>query len=69
MDKWKLCFNEPYIGNEIKQINNVVLPKQYLEFMKSIMVVKVILVKHGLNFSPWKICRKLMMIIVLRIFA
>ena len=35
MDKWgSFVFNEPYIGNEIKQINNVVLPKQYLEFMK-----------------------------------
>ncbi|WP_102286830.1 SMI1/KNR4 family protein [Eisenbergiella massiliensis] len=35
MDKWgNFAFNEPYIGNEIKQINNVVLPKQYLEFMK-----------------------------------
>ena len=35
MDKWgNFVFNEPYIGNEIKQINNVVLPKQYLEFMK-----------------------------------
>ena len=38
MDKWgNFVFNEPYIGNEIKQINNVVLPKQYLEFMKKIM--------------------------------
>ena len=35
MDKCgNFVFNEPYIGNEIKQINNVVLPKQYLEFMK-----------------------------------
>ena len=35
MDKWgNFVFDEPYIGNEIKQINNVVLPKQYLEFMK-----------------------------------
>lgn len=35
MNNWgDFVFNEPYIGNEITQINNVVLPKQYLEFMK-----------------------------------
>ncbi|WP_455616675.1 SMI1/KNR4 family protein [Eisenbergiella sp.] len=36
MNNWgNFIFNEPYIGNEIKQIHNVVLPKQYLEFMKT----------------------------------
>ena len=35
MDDWgDFAFSEPYAGDEIKQINNVVLPKQYLEFMK-----------------------------------
>ncbi|MBO5092817.1 MAG: SMI1/KNR4 family protein [Lachnospiraceae bacterium] len=27
-------FNQPYTGAEIRQINYVVLPEQYLEFMK-----------------------------------
>lgn len=36
MNNWgNFIFNEPYNGNEIKQIHNVVLPKQYLEFMKT----------------------------------
>lgn len=35
MDNWgNFVFNGSYVGNEIKQINNIVLPKQYLEFMK-----------------------------------
>lgn len=35
MNNWgEFVFNEPYIGNEIKQINNVLLPTQYMEFMK-----------------------------------
>lgn len=36
MNNWgNFIFNEPYNGNEIKQIHNVVLPKKYLEFMKT----------------------------------
>lgn len=35
MDHWaKFVFHEPYTGEEILQINDVVLPRQYLEFMK-----------------------------------
>lgn len=35
LDHWgNFVFNEPYIGKELKQINNVVLQKQYLEFME-----------------------------------
>lgn len=36
MDNWnEFVFNEPYVGDKIEHINNVVLPKQYLEFMKN----------------------------------
>lgn len=36
MDNWnEFVFNEPYVGDKIERINNVVLPKQYLEFMKN----------------------------------
>lgn len=35
MDNWSdFVFNEPYVGDKIEQINNVVLPVQYLCFMK-----------------------------------
>lgn len=35
MNNWgEFIFNEPYIGVEIKQINKVALPKQYLKFIK-----------------------------------
>src|SRR5574344_848390 len=35
MDNWgEFEFNEPYNGKDIDKINNVTLPKQYLEFMK-----------------------------------
>jgi hypothetical protein len=35
MGKWEeFEFNEPYDGDEIIRINEVVLPKNYLEFMK-----------------------------------
>ena len=36
MNKWeRFKFNEPYIGKTIDKINNVILPKEYLEFMKN----------------------------------
>lgn len=35
MSKWgEFEFNPPYIGKEIEKINKVVLPKQYINFMK-----------------------------------
>ena len=35
MDNWKeFVFNEPYVGGKIERINNVILPKQYVGFMK-----------------------------------
>lgn len=35
MSKWgEFEFNPPYIGEEIEKINKVVLPKQYINFMK-----------------------------------
>ena len=35
MEKWEdFAFNEPYGGDDIIRINEVVLPKNYLEFMK-----------------------------------
>lgn len=35
MEKWgEFEFNAPYSGDAIEQINEVVLPKDYLEFMK-----------------------------------
>ena len=35
MDNWKeFVFNEPYVGDKIERINNVILPKQYFCFMK-----------------------------------
>lgn len=35
MEKWgKFELNEPYCGEEIIKINDIVLPKPYLEFMK-----------------------------------
>lgn len=35
MEKWgEFEFNEPYDGDDIIKINEVVLPKSYLEFMK-----------------------------------
>lgn len=35
MENWgEFEFNEPYNGKDIDKINNVTLPKQYLEFMK-----------------------------------
>lgn len=35
MSKWgKFEFNPPYQGEDIDKINNVVLPKQYTDFMK-----------------------------------
>lgn len=35
MDHWgEFVFHEPYAGDKIERINNVVLPKQYLRFMK-----------------------------------
>lgn len=35
MSKWgEFEFNPPYDGKEIEKINNVVLPKQYIDFMK-----------------------------------
>ena len=35
MEKWgEFEFNEPYNGDEILKINEVVLPEQYIEFMK-----------------------------------
>lgn len=35
MEKWgEFEFNEPYTGDDIVRINEVELPKQYIEFMK-----------------------------------
>lgn len=35
MCKWgEFVFNEPYNGEEIHKVNDIILPKQYLEFMK-----------------------------------
>ena len=35
MEKWGMFeFNTPYIGKNIGKINDVVLPKDYIEFMK-----------------------------------
>lgn len=35
MGKWgEFEFNTPYIGNIVEKINEVVLPKDYVEFMK-----------------------------------
>ena len=35
MEKWgTFKFSEPYIGETIEKINEVVLPKDYIEFMK-----------------------------------
>ena len=35
MEKWGMFeFNAPYIGKFIEKINDVVLPKDYIEFMK-----------------------------------
>ena len=35
VDNWKeFVFNEPYAGGRIERINNVILPKQYVSFMK-----------------------------------
>lgn len=35
MEKWGMFeFNTPYIGKNIEKINDVVLPKDYIEFMK-----------------------------------
>ena len=35
MEKWgTFRFNTPYIGKNIEKINEVVLPKDYIEFMK-----------------------------------
>lgn len=35
MNNWKeFVFNEPYVGGKIERINNVILPKQYVGFMK-----------------------------------
>ena len=35
VDNWKeFVFNEPYVGGKIECINNVILPKQYVCFMK-----------------------------------
>ena len=51
MDNWKeFVFNEPYAGGSIGRINNVILLKQYVNFIKNIMVGEAILEKHGLNF-------------------
>ena len=59
MDNWKeFVFNEPYVGGKIERINNVILPKQYVGFMKNIMAGKAILEKLGLNCTLWKNCRK-----------
>ena len=36
MNNWKeFVFNEPYVGGKIERINNVILPKQYVGFMKN----------------------------------
>lgn len=43
-------FNTPYVGEIIEKINDVVLPNDYIEFMKNTMVAKAILVKHGLYY-------------------
>ena len=43
-------FNTPYVGEIIEKINDVVLPNDYIEFMKRQMVAKAILVKHGLYY-------------------
>ena len=59
MNNWKeFVFNEPYVGGKIERINNVILPKQYVSFIKNIMVGEAILEKHGLNFILWKNYRK-----------
>lgn len=35
MGNWgEFIFNEPYTGDEIEKINDVILPKQYIDFMK-----------------------------------
>ena len=35
MNNWKeFVFNKPYVGGKIERINNVILPKQYVGFMK-----------------------------------
>lgn len=35
MEKWGMFeFNTPYVGEIIEKINDVVLPKDYIEFMK-----------------------------------
>ena len=35
MKNWgEFEFNEPYTGNEINKVNNVDLPRQYVEFMR-----------------------------------
>lgn len=35
MDGWgEFVFSEPYAGGEVEQVNTVVLPQQYLDFMK-----------------------------------
>ena len=52
MEKWGMFeFNTPYIGEIIEKINDVVLPKDYIDFMKNTMVEKVILVKPGLYYT------------------
>ena len=35
MNNWKeFVFNAPYVGGKIERINNVILPQQYVGFMK-----------------------------------
>ena len=35
MENWgEFIFNEPYTGNDVEKINDVILPKQYINFMK-----------------------------------
>ena len=35
MGNWgEFIFNEPYTGDEVERINDVILPEQYIDFMK-----------------------------------
>ena len=51
MEKWGMFeFNTPYVGEIIEKINDVVLPNDYIEFMKKHNGGQAILVKHGLYY-------------------
>ena len=70
MNNWKeFVFNEPYVGGKIERINNVILPKQYVGFMKKHNGGKGDIGETWLELYPLEELQEIMMIIVLRIFT